>query len=572
MSETTEADVNEPETPRPHRLSPRARWIIGAIVVVILAPIVWLGVHAFVAYDALVNAQQDVASLQLSASQGQLDSLPAIYRDMRSNTATAEAATSDPVWRAAEHLPVLGSNLTAVRQVAATIHSLVVRGIGPLAGSKNALDLSQFRPTDGHFQMSKIEALIPEVDAAYSSIAAAQVSANAIDTTHTLGPVTGAIQKFRVLIESGLLQLDSARQLVKQLPPALGSTGARNYLVVLGSNASDRSTGGAAAAFSLVRVVDGDVTIVRTVPASDLIGSGTSATASLAVLPPFTSTAPLTDLERSPDYPGVAAALASAWTGQYSGRVDAVVSLDSVGLGYLAQPVGTVLVGGGKSVTAASLAAYLTSATSNSDTSGSTALNDVLGSFISGKGDTRAYLSSAAHLVRERRLFLWSSESNLQSFVAKAPVAGIVSSSNAAVTSWGLYFNNATAGAVSTSLTTAATLTLSGCATPAHEASALAVTLSSSLKTAALTEDVLVYAPVGFRYVSYSLAGATLIEQHEAAIGGHSVEAFRIKVLPGKPATLTVRHVSTGAAPSATVEVAASSRWQVTPVTLAPCG
>jgi hypothetical protein len=344
----------------------------------------------------------------------------------------------------------------------------------------------------------------------------------------------------------------------------------------MGTNAQDRANGGAPAALSLVRIDNGSLSIVRTVAASDLTGADHTAPSSLASLPPFTTSNSLSAVERSPDFPATAADLAAAWTARYSDRVDAVVSLDTTGLGYLAAAAGPVAIGDGDSIPAADIAGYLAGGASGAspallDARQSTALADVLGNIIAGKGTTAGYLSSAAHLVNEKRLFIWSADSKLQSFIATSPVAGTLSSSNAAVTSWGLYFNDPSTAAVSTYLTTKAALSVSGCSAPGHESSVLTVSLSSSLKTAALTEDVIVYGPLGFHYSGFTLTGATLLDKHFATIDNHPVEAYRVKLLASAPATLTVRHLEGGVTPSSTVELRSSPRWQATGVTLAPC-
>jgi hypothetical protein len=543
-------------------------------------PVLWIAIHAFVAYDALMNIQGDVHSAQRSVATDQFQALPYIYSDMKGNAATAASATADPLWTAAGYIPVIGPNLRAVSGVSATIDELVVNGVGPIADAAKDFSIGEFRPEHGQVDMAKVESFVPAVNKAYDGIIGAQQTGNAIDTTHTLGAVTAAVQSFRVVIETGVLDLASARKIIRLVPPALGSSGAQNYLVVLGTNGVDRANGGALAAASLVTIDDGRVTVARTVPASALGGTPASTSRRLATMPPFASTASasVADAERTPDYPATAANIAAAWTAKYGDRVDDVVSLDTTGLGYLAKAAGRVPIGGGKTVSATSIARYLqTGATASGLSSKAVAkqqvaaLSGTLQNVIDGKGETAAYVTTASQFLFEKRLLVWSSVTPLQKFLATTPFAGILSDSNAAVTTYGVFVNADSAVATSPTLKMRVLLTPVACTVPASTTSDLKITLASTATTSALTQDVLVYGPVDFTAGHYSITGGTVTSSTARTIHGRPVSAFRVRVAAGATAVLEVRHEEGGAAPSKTVEVRSTPRWRVTAVRFASC-
>jgi hypothetical protein len=564
--------------PRSRRLSPKTRWILYAIVAIVVLSILWIAIHAFIAYDALMNVEADVQSVQASVASDQFQALPYIYADMKGDSARAAAAVSDPLWVAAEGVPVIGPNMRAVSGIAQTINQLVVKGVGPVADASKGFSIGQLRPADGQIDMAGIGSYVTAVDKAYSGILAAQKTGNAIDTTHTLGPITSAVQSFRVEVESAVLAVDSVHKLVRLVPSALGSVTPQNYLVVMGTNANDRANGGALAAVSLVKIDNGKMTIVRTVPASALEASESTAPP-LAQTPPFANaaTASLADLARTPDYPTSAARIASAWTAKYGDRVDDVVSTDTTGLGYLATAAGSVPLGNGTTASAASIADHLQTGVYAKGLSSAevgdqqaAALNGTLANVIAGKGQTAQYVTAITQFMDEKRLLLWSSVKPLQKILATTPFSGTISDSNAKVTTYGLFVNADSSAPSSPALKMSVNLTPIGCTAAAQKTSDLALTITSSA-TAPITEDVLVYGPVDFSYSSYSITGGTVSSADAATINGRSVRDYRVEIPAGAKVVLSVKHQVGGPTPSKTVEVRSTPRWEDTAVAFATC-
>jgi hypothetical protein len=564
--------------PRSRRLSPKTRWIPYAIIAIVVIPILWLAIHAFVAYDALMNLEGDVNSLEKAASTDQFQALPYIYTDMKNNAATAASATSDPVWTAIEGVPVLGPNLAAVRGIAKSINQLVVQGVGPVAAAAKGFDIGQFRPVHGQINMTEVKSFVPAVNNAYNGILAAQKTGNAIDTTHTLGPVTSAVQSFRQVVETGVLDVNSVRKVVRLVPPALGSVTPQNYLVVMGTNSTDRANGGLAAALSLVRIDNGKVTITRSVPASSLDPS--TATPPLAATPPFVAPAAssISDAERSPAFPSTAAAIASAWTAKYGDHINSVISTDTAGLGYIANAAGPVSIGNGAVVSRASIARYLDSgvyakgfSASQVADQQSSALASTLANVIAGNGQTAAYVTVAMQLLDERRLQVWSADGSLQKFFATTPFSGTLSDSNAKVTTYGVFVNADSSTANSSrSIKMTAKATPVGCLPSAKTTSNLSTTLKSSA-AGDITEDVVFYSPVDFTYSKYAISGGTVLSSTSSTIGHRAVQAFRVEIPASSKVTLSVDYHAGGPTPSPTVEVRTTPRWDVTAIDLVTC-
>lgn len=121
--------VVDPAARRPRR------WIVLAVVGVALAlvtAVAWVGVRALLAkgeFEALVPLAGDVRD---AAARGDADALLALAPEFTDHSRRAAELTSDPLWRAAEALPLLGDDLAAIRIAGAQVHALAP--IVPLAG------------------------------------------------------------------------------------------------------------------------------------------------------------------------------------------------------------------------------------------------------------------------------------------------------------------------------------------------------------------------------------------------------------------------------------------------------
>ncbi|TAL44739.1 MAG: DUF4012 domain-containing protein [Salinibacterium sp.] len=553
------------------------RWIFYGLAFVVLAPLLWLGVRAFVAYDALINAQADVGSAKEAIASNSLIALPAIYDDMNDETSLAVSMTSDPVWLGAEHIPVLGPNLTAVREVASTIRGVVVDGVGPVAGEAGDFSLASMRPEHGRIDLDRIESLIPAVDSASAALSAAEKSANDIDTSQTLPPVTHAIEAFRAQLAGAVTSAESAKRVMLMIPVALGSDEPRNYLVVLADNAQDRGNSGAPSSVALVTVDDGSLRVVRSVPTSALHATGPSGVAATPgeteIYGPSVAHSP-NAASATPDYPLAAAAMAQSWQQTFHNRVDGVLTVDSTGLEFLVGATGKVELANGATITGSNTAELLQNeklASGKLAALQSDALERVLGRIIDGAGTTPGYVRAAGQLVNEKRVLLWGARAREQKFIAGSPIAGVLSTDNSAVTTYGVFFTEADGNRLSTSLATSVDLLPTACNPSSGAKSSLKISLSSARSSGTIVEDVVVYSPVRFTATSHQVVGGRVVDFAKSSIDKRTVQRFRIEVPAKGTVILTVRLAEGADSASAISEVRTTSRWTVTPLTIAPC-
>ena len=87
----------------------------------------WVGTRGLAAKAELEAAQAQVSQLKADAAAQKFSSLGKI----EAHAAKARDLTSDPIWRAAEAIPVAGKNLTAVRELAAVTDEIVTGTVAP---------------------------------------------------------------------------------------------------------------------------------------------------------------------------------------------------------------------------------------------------------------------------------------------------------------------------------------------------------------------------------------------------------------------------------------------------------
>ena len=132
-------------------------WAVIGVAVIVVAGGPWVGVHGLQAKAELESAQTLMTQLKAQALDQDIAGATTTYETLRAHSAKAQELTNDQIWRAAEVVPVLGRNLTAVRELAAVTNTVVTDAIdlllqvasmitpASLAPKVGAIDLAPFR-------------------------------------------------------------------------------------------------------------------------------------------------------------------------------------------------------------------------------------------------------------------------------------------------------------------------------------------------------------------------------------------------------------------------------------------
>jgi hypothetical protein len=416
----------------------------------------WIGIRGLLAKDELEAAlplvsqiKNQVVGAGFDTAQATIEGLGPTIDEVVDHTGAARDLTSDVLWRAAEGLPFIGENLSAIRQLAQVADDVVAQALVPLPGMSGLLDPDSLRPVNGTLDIQPFLGAEPVLQRIGTTLAAASTSVAAIDDEQLIGPVAAAKQKLSSLIDSAATLVSKASLALEALPGLLGFDGARSYLVVFMNNAEARALGGHAGSWALVTADQGTISLVAQVGVdgltktalpvvdvpSDILtlwGSGT------ATDPGNTGIDPRLDL---------AANTAKAfWQQRYGGTIDAVLFFDPVALGYLLAATGPVTAATGDVISTDNAADFLLNGVylsypvgGDQDPVFQSAAAQTFALIASGAFDPKKLLDAAIEAGEQRRLLLWSFHPEERELFAATPFNGAMPGMDDAQATFGIY-------------------------------------------------------------------------------------------------------------------------------------
>ncbi|WP_460571152.1 DUF4012 domain-containing protein [Humibacter soli] len=571
-------------TPASARSAKRTRrrivwWSVVGVVVLLIACGVWVAVRAVQAKSELQAALPLVDKVQSQISSGDETGAAATTSTLSTHLRAARAETSDPIWRAAELIPVLGGNLTAVRQIAQAASDVTDRSIIPLAHLAGTISPKSFTPVDGKVPLKPLVEAAPTVTKANAALQSDLAIVRGINTSGTVGMVTDAVHKLRDALEKAGAVTDAASRAARLMPDMLGANGPRDYVLVFQNNAEARSTGGIVGALALLRAQDGAVSLVSQASAADLPPLSSPAIPLSADTRKLYGDLPgefIQDVTLTPNFPTSAEAVRAMWEKRFGTKVDGVLSVDPVALSYLLEATGPVDIGGGEQLTSDNAVKVLLSESyarfedpKQQDAFFAAAAAAVFTKVASGRFDPSAMLSAVTRAGGERRVLLWSANAREQSIVAGTTLAGGLPKSSATHDTFGVYLNDATGAKMDYYLHTGVGLGRAECRADGRANYLVRVTLSSDAPADAAQSlpgyvtgaglsgvpagdtytTVAVYAPKGFVTVGATSGGRDVTIQR-GADEGRSVAHVLVKLTPGKTATYDFQFVGAPASGS----------------------
>ncbi len=609
---------------RSRRLVIAACVALGVITLLLLTA--YLAQRAWVAKTALESAQQELVTFRSTLGQPGAPSSTAMHARVEADTSRAVEQTDDPVWWAAEHVPLLGRNLVAFRQAATLVDDCVRDGVGPLAGAVEGLGLDSLKPRKGRLDIEPLTRLTPAVDALDDAVQQAAASAAGIETDGVVPQLARKVDTLQTLLADAAPTVHQVREIMPVLYPALGGEGTRHYLLIFQNNAEERASGGNPAAMVMLQVDDGKITLGRQGSSADFPRP--------YKVPPYTPSGPghrdwdtvytdyastyVTNITMTPDFPTTARMARAMWRDVFGGPVDGVISLDPIALSYLLKVTGPVTLSDGTTIDAGTAIPYLLygvyakhpeNAVQDAVFASATeAIFDVL---TAGKGDPGQYLAALRPMVREQRLKLWSAEASEQDLVRGTRVGNMLPDDNSRATVLGVYNNDDATSKMSYFMDQSVKVETDTCGpTPRYTVAATVVNTLPKDQVDSLPEYVKahqgrimpggdrqwvqLYGPVGGELVEVRVGDklvrwgtsvswrtntnrrATGVPDLRPAVRGtmygRPVGVVSIKVGPTDSTTVTAKFVGS-AEDSRTVEVSHTPKVRKTPVTVtSTCG
>lgn len=476
----------------------RRRVLLAAAVLLSALLLVggWLAYRVWQAADAARDLQaaasgagEEVAQLDVPALRSRLDAVQAA-------AARVHAAGRDPVWRLAEHLPVVGDDLAAVSAIGRAADALAVDAAPDLLDALDALaepsggggagaGASAGGVPDGWVDLQPLADAAPALDRAAGTLERLRADLDAVGTDGLAGPLAGPVAGLRAAVDAAAGPLQTVRALAPVLPDLLGADGPRTYLLLSLNPAELRAQGGIVGAVSVLQARDGAVGLV-----------GQRSTADLPEL--AEPALPLTDVERelfgdrlgrwvqdtvlTPDFPRAAEAASAFWTASTGQRVAGVLATDPVVVADLLGATGRTVSADGTELGGEDLLrgllrdAYL----AYGDPKAGDAFYAqvaaeafaVLRDAAADPATAGAAVQVAADAVEQRRVAVWSADAGEQARIAASALGGAFltgdppTPTGTAGQAVGVFLDDATAGKLDVDLDARVTATLTGCGSP----------------------------------------------------------------------------------------------------------
>jgi len=550
-----------------------------AVLAVVLVVGTWVGTRAWMAKGEIQQAQKLVTTLKDQVASGKYAGLTDQYVEIRRHTAKARSLTDDPLWSMAEHVPLLGPNLAAMRDLSAVVDD-AMRVSEPLVRLAGQLNPAALAPKDGKVPLEPFIAAASDVPAAADSFAGLSKRLHAVRTAGTLRQLRDAQAQLSKVVDSAATALAEAVPIVRALPAVLGADGPRIYVVMLLNSAELRSLGGTALSFAEISIDHGAISLTRQVPA----GGGNFAYHDKSVIPipdGFEEIYPgafgryIPNATVRPSSVTAAQVVQAEWAATFGEKINGVLSLDGGAFGLLLKALGPITLSTGDVVNADNVVSLLLNGVYVRYDSGDVVADDrnqnaVFGETLaltfarlsSGQFDFVALLTSMQSAADGQRLSLWFADETEQAAMAKTSLgAQDLVPSTPTEDGVGVYLNDQVGSKLNYYLGTTLTTDSAVCTPDGRQVHRLTLAMTNRLPPEAV--GTLSPSISGLSYRSYGLLkgvqrlrlffylppGATLVSASADGVpvaatnlhdSGHPVQEVMVEVPPGATRAVTV--------------------------------
>jgi hypothetical protein len=504
----------------------------------------WIGVRGLQARSDLEAALPLASTLKTQALAGDSAAAGETLAQLSPLAARARSLTSDPVWRAAEFVPFVGANLSAVRVLASATDSVVTGAVTPLLSAAAVLDPSSFKPVGGAVDTAPFVAAAPAVTAASGAVESALAEVNAIDTSGTLAQLGEARDVLSRALTDIKPTLDSLDTIVPLLPRVLGAETPRSYLLMFQNNAEARALGGVPGSMAIVTVDHGRISLGQ-------VASGRDFPHNPAPLIPVpdgvldiyhnTFGTWILDSTVRPSFSSTAEFAMLSWQSTFGVSIDGIISIDAVALSYILRATGPVELASGEALTSDNAVSQLLNGVYlrfpgdtheselQQDDYFQSVISAAFGKVSAGDFDPKQLVDELARSWSERRVLFWSSHSDEQAELAAAGLNGELPQSDANTDRIGLYFADAIGSKMDYYLQQSVTLSSALCRSDGRASYRVSVDLSNlapldaatslstyilgkyqhyGLRPAYINVQLLLYAPPGSTIENATVGGA----------------------------------------------------------------
>lgn len=443
--------------------------VLGLVLIVLVGLATWVCVRAILIkseVDSLTPLAQEVKSSFEAGDLGRVDEL---IPDFAEHAATAASLSGDPVWAAAEAVPVVGANLRAVRIVASQLDAISAR-LPALTGLVR--DLSASDDNGQLLPLAGLRDASGSIDELNRAMQDAAERLDGVDTSALISPISRGVEEVREFVDVAAPALDAASRATEVLPAILGLDRERTILVMLQNPAELRTGGGITGTFAEVKANDGRLSLVGQAQSREFAPH----TSSIVDLPADVTTVYSDVVGRfvqnasAPADFALTAEIATAWWQERTGTTpDTIVSVDPYVLGALLSATGPVDLPNGTQLTADNLEdtllvqPYLTLSSDEQTELYQAAVDAVFSRLSSGGIDVMKLATALQTPIEQGRISVWNADPT-ENDVIGASLAGPRARQDAAGDgAFAVYFNDATGAKMARFLDIDIDAAVSGC-------------------------------------------------------------------------------------------------------------
>ncbi len=518
----------------------------------------WIGFRGWQARTHLLNAAGLARELSSQVIGGDSDRALRTLAALQEQSGAARAATADPGWQVARRTPIAGDDLDAVRRIAEAIDDLARQAFPALLRT----DLTSLVPAEGRLDLTRLSAVSGELSRVDDAVQRTRRDLATVPADHLVSQIRQALGDLRGEIDRLASLTSAADQGARLLPPLLGASGPRRYLLVSQNPAELRATGGMFGAYAMIEADNGTVRMGK---------QGSSASLGQFTPPlkvPAETRALWTDLpgiypadvNLTPHFPTAAALYREMFRRKTGTTVDGVLAVDPVVLSYLLKATGPVMVPGGVPLASEKVVQTLLNETyqrldtEQQDEFFAASAAAVFDAFFKKNVNSKVLLSAFDRAITERRILFWSARPEEQRTIGDSRMAGTLPEQDT-VPTVGVFLNDGSGAKLGYYLRPAANLMVGECRPDGRRELRLRVTLRSTAPKSGLTKSVLGLGLAGDPYTArtlvsvYSPAGGSVLgarlDGTETPLGSgterrRQVATANVEVGPGAERALEV--------------------------------
>ncbi|MDF2048847.1 DUF4012 domain-containing protein [Arthrobacter sp. Cr_A7] len=460
------AEANPPsgQTNKKRRRSVTIIIVVAVTLCVLGSAVAWLVGRASVVTNELNAASELLHPIKSGIGTGNPQQSIAALERLQAHTEAAKSAAEDPLWVLASGFPYLGQNLAAISEVARSADDLSHLALEPLVETADKLNWDTLLPGSAGANLKPLQAASPQINSAAHAVRSSGERLNRIDGNKLLPQVADPLDEVRNQISDATAALDAAADVSSLLPQLLGSESRKNYLLIVQNNAEARASGGIPGAVAVLTAENGQLELAEQSSAGDI-----------GVMAPAIPLDPeqqaiystrmgkfMQDVNLTPDFPSAASTARAMWERKTGERVDGVISVDPVTLGYILDATGPVTLTQPDLVALASTGLPTELSGGNvvkvllsdvyekiqypplQDVYFAGVAQQVFSALSSGQGNAQGLVKGISRGTEEGRILFWSALDEEQSVVSKYPISGSVAGPAVQAAQFGVYFNDGT--------------------------------------------------------------------------------------------------------------------------------